>query len=103
MDSAGVFQIVSGRPLFSGVQSFSLVVCFQRCGRYSMLLSTPSITLKSVSWLAKRIKKYIPCKGERLLGIIEITEEDKEANRSFSAQIFDAAQQKMVQKLIPLK
>ena len=42
-------------------------------------------------------------KGERLLGIIEIVEEEKKGNRSFSKQIFEAAQQKMAQEINSLK
>ena len=58
---------------------------------------------RQFSWLAKRIRKVFRAKGERLLSIIEITEEDKRGNRSFSAQIFDAAQQKMVQEINSIK
>ena len=58
---------------------------------------------RQFSWLAKRIRKEYPAEGERLLSITEITEEDKRGNRSFSAQIFDAAQQKMVEEINSIK
>ena len=53
-------------------------------------------------WLAKCVRNIYRAKGERLLGIIEIAEEKKKANRSFSKQIFEAAQQKMAQEITSL-
>ena len=58
---------------------------------------------KKRSWLAKCVRNIYRAKGERLLGIIEITEEKKEANHSFSKQIFEAAQQKMAKEINSLK
>lgn len=54
-------------------------------------------------WLAKCVRNVYRAKGERLLGIIEIAEEKKKANHSFSKQIFEAAQQKMSQEIISLR
>ena len=48
------------------------------------------------SWLAKSVRKIYRAKGERLLGIIEIAEKKPSSNPSFSTQIFEAAQQKML-------
>ena len=50
-------------------------------------------------WLAKCVRTVYRAKGERLLGIIEISEEEKKGNHSFSTQIFEAAQQKMAQEI----
>ncbi len=47
-------------------------------------------------WLAKNVRKIYRAKGERLLGIIEIAEKKPSSNPSFSTQIFEAAQQKML-------
>lgn len=48
------------------------------------------------SWLAKRVRDQYRGKGERLLGIIEIAGERNSFDHTFSTQIFQAAQQKMV-------
>ena len=53
-------------------------------------------------WLAKCVRNIYRAKGERLLGIIEIAEEKKKANHSFSKQIFEAAQIKMAQEITSL-
>jgi len=58
---------------------------------------------RKLTWLAKCVRKVYRAKGERLLGIIEITEEEKTGNHSFSTQIFEAAQQKMTQEINSLK
>ena len=58
---------------------------------------------KKRPWLAKCVRNIYRAKGERLLGIIEIAEEKKDANHSFSKQIFEAAQQKMAQEINSLK
>ena len=47
-------------------------------------------------WLSKNVRKIYRAKGERLLGIIEIAEKKPSSNPSFSTQIFEAAQQKML-------
>ena len=53
--------------------------------------------------VSKKCQENIPGKGERLLGIIEITEEEKFSNQPFPTQIFEAAQQKMSQEINSLK
>ena len=58
---------------------------------------------RKLTWLAKSVRNIYRAKGERLLGIIEITTEDKNRNHSFSPQIFEAAQQKMAQEINSLK
>ena len=58
---------------------------------------------RNLPWLAKSVRNIYRAKGERLLGIIEITTEDKNRNHSFSPQIFEAAQQKMAQEINSLK
>ena len=58
---------------------------------------------RQLPWLAKSVRKAYRAKGERLLGIIEISEEEKFSNQSFSTQIFEAAQQKMSQEINSLK
>ena len=50
-------------------------------------------------WLAKRVRKKFRGKGERLLGIIEISREENGKGNNFSTQIFEAAQHKMVQDI----
>ena len=58
---------------------------------------------RKLPWLAKSVRNIYRAKGERLLGIIEITTEDKNRNHSFSPQIFEAAQLKMAQEINSLK
>ena len=58
---------------------------------------------RQLPWLAKSVRKVHRTKGERLLGIIEIAEEEKIGTRSYSAQIFKAAQDKMAKEIKSLE
>ena len=69
----------------------------------SNLICHAFLYTRKLPWLAKSVRKVYRAKGERLLGIIEIVEEEKKGNRSFSKQIFEAAQQKMAQEINSLK
>ena len=58
---------------------------------------------RQLPWLAKSVRKVYRTKGERLLGIIEIAEEEKIGIRSYSTQIFKAAQDKMAKEIKSLQ
>ena len=50
-------------------------------------------------WLAKKVRGISRAKGERLLGIAEIAKTGSSAELTFSSQIFEAAQQKMLEEI----
>ena len=58
---------------------------------------------RQLPWLSKNVRKVYRTKGERLLGIIEIAEEEKLGMGSYSTQIFKAAQEKMALEIKSLQ
>ena len=54
---------------------------------------------RKLPWLSRSVRKVYRAEGERLLGIIEITEQEKMGHQSFSTQIFEAAQLKMAKDI----
>ena len=88
---------VSARSLifFSGLLSALWAV-------FNVILHSFYYTRK-LTWLSKRVRKVYRAEGERLLGIIEITEQEKMGHHTFSAQIFEAAQHKMAQEINSLQ
>ena len=58
---------------------------------------------RKLPWLCKCVRKEYRAEGERLLGITEISEQEKKGDQTFSTQIFEAAQQKMAQEIKSLQ
>ena len=50
-------------------------------------------------WLARRMRQAYRAKGERMLGIIEISRERETDDSAFSPRIFEAAQERMENEL----
>jgi len=50
-------------------------------------------------WLARRMRQAYRAKGERMLGIIEISRERENDDSAFSPRIFEAAQERMENEL----